>query len=50
MSDDKPKREDYPPTPEGLHMWALDVQRWNYKEGVTSDALVKQWNYERKQS
>jgi hypothetical protein len=48
--DDRPKREDYPDTPAGLHMWAQAVQRWNHLAGVKSDDLINQWNEQRKNS
>lgn len=46
MAESKPKAEDYP----DLHAWAQAMKRWNDLTGVTSEDLVNQWNYERKQS
>lgn len=43
-----PRREDYPDTPRGLHMWAQAMQRWNAMAGVKSDDLVKQWDESRR--
>jgi hypothetical protein len=50
VTDDGPKREDYPDTPEGLHMWAQARERWNSLAGIKSADLIKQWNEGRKQS
>lgn len=48
--DDRPKRDDFPATPEGLHLWGKAVRAWNELTGVTSDDLVNQWNEERKRA
>lgn len=50
MSDDRPHPLDYPDTPEGRHMWAQAVPRWNHLVGVTHEQLIKQWNEERKKA
>lgn len=43
----RPEREEFPDTPQGLHDWAQAVQNWNQHAGVTSRDIVKQWNEER---
>ena len=44
MTDDRPKREDYP----NLHSWAQAVRAYNDLMGIRSEDLVKQWNEGRK--
>jgi hypothetical protein len=48
MTDARPKIEDYPDTPEGRHIWAQSMLRWNDLNGIRSDDLIKQWNEERR--
>lgn len=48
MEDDRPIIADYPNTPEGRHIWAQAMLRWNDLHGVRSEDLVAQWNAARK--
>lgn len=48
VTEPKPRIEDYPDTPHGLHNWAQEMSWWNLRHGIKSKDLVKQWNEERK--
>lgn len=48
MADEpQPRMEDYPNTPEGRHIWAQSMLRWNDLHGIRSEDLIAQWNKER---